>query len=348
MNTINAKTLAKRSLIFVILLCSALQILHTEPICCICLGEMDPDVELVGKRPHTTPCGHTYHYACLKSWLEVRAICPEIDCVKPVSMESVDDALSKEPVRYPRCSICLTKIDPKIKRGENRAHVTECNHAFHIGCIGNWLSQREVCPLCQTKVLQTSVPPIIPGIINSTTRTLRSGRLKYPDAKLVYTDANLELFRRRILDQIRCDPDRGIDISMLRRKDLVIPSDFFNGMEDNIVSIGILGCKLKTFPIAICNLHNLGCLCLSYNKILTIPAEIVLLQKLHRLDINHNFLIGIPEELGYMPELKTISLRANPKLKKLPESLIPQISLQRKQGYIYCIGCDHLFPSVSV
>ena len=41
------------------------------------------------------------------------------------------------------CSICLKKSDSDIVRE------LKCNHVFHIGCIDEWLSNHNTCPLCK-------------------------------------------------------------------------------------------------------------------------------------------------------------------------------------------------------
>ncbi|KAL1195601.1 putative RING-H2 finger protein ATL12 [Cardamine amara subsp. amara] len=46
------------------------------------------------------------------------------------------------------CSVCLSKFeDVEILR-----LLPKCRHAFHIGCIDQWLEQHATCPLCRNKV----------------------------------------------------------------------------------------------------------------------------------------------------------------------------------------------------
>ncbi len=52
------------------------------------------------------------------------------------------------------CHICLREYTGKCK-----VHVLpNCKHVFHSRCIGEWLRQRNLCPLCRTPVLP--VPPL--------------------------------------------------------------------------------------------------------------------------------------------------------------------------------------------
>ncbi|EOA32940.1 hypothetical protein CARUB_v10016268mg [Capsella rubella] len=46
------------------------------------------------------------------------------------------------------CSVCLSKFeDVEILR-----LLPKCRHAFHIGCIDQWLEQHATCPLCRNRV----------------------------------------------------------------------------------------------------------------------------------------------------------------------------------------------------
>ncbi|XP_006408917.2 putative RING-H2 finger protein ATL12 [Eutrema salsugineum] len=46
------------------------------------------------------------------------------------------------------CSVCLSKFeDVEILR-----LLPKCKHAFHIGCIDQWLEQHATCPLCRNRV----------------------------------------------------------------------------------------------------------------------------------------------------------------------------------------------------
>ena len=59
------------------------------------------------------------------------------------------------------CPICRTHLmEPCIdcQANQNSAQVKECgiawgrcNHAFHHHCIGRWLKQKSVCPLCNAE-----------------------------------------------------------------------------------------------------------------------------------------------------------------------------------------------------
>ena len=44
---------------------------ENEDCCTICLESFEPRQEV-----RTTPCSHTFHVACIDSWLEIRNVCP--------------------------------------------------------------------------------------------------------------------------------------------------------------------------------------------------------------------------------------------------------------------------------
>ena len=45
------------------------------------------------------------------------------------------------------CAVCLEEID----RAKSCVNLS-CTHAFHKACIGQWLEQKESCPLCRKNV----------------------------------------------------------------------------------------------------------------------------------------------------------------------------------------------------
>ncbi|CAA7409848.1 unnamed protein product [Spirodela intermedia] len=42
------------------------------------------------------------------------------------------------------CRICQEDYD----EGEDIGMLS-CGHAFHVACVGRWLTQRNVCPICR-------------------------------------------------------------------------------------------------------------------------------------------------------------------------------------------------------
>ncbi|VFQ63050.1 unnamed protein product [Cuscuta campestris] len=46
------------------------------------------------------------------------------------------------------CAVCLSRFeDPEILR-----LLPKCKHAFHVGCIDQWLQKHSTCPLCRHKI----------------------------------------------------------------------------------------------------------------------------------------------------------------------------------------------------
>jgi hypothetical protein len=46
------------------------------------------------------------------------------------------------------CSICLMDYEP----GEELMGLPLCGHTYHSACIGKWLAQQGVCPICRTDI----------------------------------------------------------------------------------------------------------------------------------------------------------------------------------------------------
>ncbi|XP_010447908.1 PREDICTED: E3 ubiquitin-protein ligase ATL42 [Camelina sativa] len=54
------------------------------------------------------------------------------------------------------CSVCLSKFESV----EILRLLPKCRHAFHIGCIDQWLEQHATCPLCRDKVSMEEDPSV--------------------------------------------------------------------------------------------------------------------------------------------------------------------------------------------
>ena len=50
------------------------------------------------------------------------------------------------------CSIC----QKNYKIGDEIAK-SRCKHNFHISCLGTWLSKKDTCPVCRSKVNRDDV-----------------------------------------------------------------------------------------------------------------------------------------------------------------------------------------------
>uniref|UniRef100_J3L343 RING-type E3 ubiquitin transferase n=2 Tax=Oryza brachyantha TaxID=4533 RepID=J3L343_ORYBR len=62
---------------------------------------------------------------------------------------------SFDPFRYPtemekKCSICQEEFEANEEMGK-----LDCGHSYHVYCIKQWLSQKNVCPVCKTAVTKT-------------------------------------------------------------------------------------------------------------------------------------------------------------------------------------------------
>lgn len=49
------------------------------------------------------------------------------------------------------CVICMLPIH-EGRDEEDRHMITPCNHAFHSGCLTNWLNIKEECPTCRARL----------------------------------------------------------------------------------------------------------------------------------------------------------------------------------------------------
>jgi hypothetical protein len=55
-------------------------------------------------------------------------------CVYPIPAEEIEDKL---------CSICLEEL-----KDVRRICKTKCNHYYCEGCLKDWLTVKQVCPMC--------------------------------------------------------------------------------------------------------------------------------------------------------------------------------------------------------
>jgi hypothetical protein len=55
---------------------------------------------------------------------------------------------SKFQGKVDTCSICLSDFE----KDEEIRKIERCEHTFHVGCIDEWLTQKAVCPNCNTKL----------------------------------------------------------------------------------------------------------------------------------------------------------------------------------------------------
>ena len=53
------------------------------------------------------------------------------------------------------CSICLCSMNKT-----RLSTLKKCPHVFHIGCITEWLSEHETCPICRKKAEQIKGPKV--------------------------------------------------------------------------------------------------------------------------------------------------------------------------------------------
>ncbi|KAG7636766.1 putative RING-H2 finger protein ATL12 [Arabidopsis thaliana] len=77
------------------------------------------------------------------------------------------------------CSVCLSKFeDVEILR-----LLPKCRHAFHIGCIDQWLEQHATCPLCRNRV---NIEDDLSVLGNSSTslRILNQSETREEDSRL--------------------------------------------------------------------------------------------------------------------------------------------------------------------
>uniref|UniRef100_A0A0D9YDH7 RING-type E3 ubiquitin transferase n=1 Tax=Oryza glumipatula TaxID=40148 RepID=A0A0D9YDH7_9ORYZ len=49
-----------------------------------------------------------------------------------------------------KCSICQEEFEANEEMGR-----LDCGHSYHVYCIKQWLSQKNVCPVCKTAVTKT-------------------------------------------------------------------------------------------------------------------------------------------------------------------------------------------------
>ncbi|CAA7031005.1 unnamed protein product [Microthlaspi erraticum] len=59
--------------------------------------------------------------------------------------ESTFTASADSPCYSTECAVCLTKFS----EGEEIWVLPMCSHAFHVACIGKWLTYSSSCPSCR-------------------------------------------------------------------------------------------------------------------------------------------------------------------------------------------------------
>mmetsp|Transcript_18557 Transcript_18557/g.33529 ORF Transcript_18557/g.33529 Transcript_18557/m.33529 type:complete len:121 (-) Transcript_18557:898-1260(-) len=63
------------------------------------------------------------------------------------TMASVERLPHVEATAAHSCCICLEFVEPPAV-----VTVLPCNHAFHSGCVDNWLQYKPCCPLCKEEL----------------------------------------------------------------------------------------------------------------------------------------------------------------------------------------------------
>ncbi|CAL9223688.1 unnamed protein product [Arabidopsis halleri] len=77
------------------------------------------------------------------------------------------------------CSVCLSKFeDVEILR-----LLPKCRHAFHIGCIDQWLEQHATCPLCRNRVNIEGDLSVL-GNSSSSLRIMNQSETREEDSRL--------------------------------------------------------------------------------------------------------------------------------------------------------------------
>ena len=56
---------------------------------------------------------------------------------------------NKSSYKMIECIICLTDYTENNKYSE-----LYCGHTYHTSCIKKWMNYREICPLCNTKLIK--------------------------------------------------------------------------------------------------------------------------------------------------------------------------------------------------
>ncbi|CAN6361921.1 unnamed protein product [Urochloa humidicola] len=77
--------------------------------------------------------------------------------VYSASTEKNEEAAAETPAGgsdAARCAVCQADY----AEGDELRRLPECGHAFHRGCIDQWLRRRPTCPVCRA-----SPPPPSPG-----------------------------------------------------------------------------------------------------------------------------------------------------------------------------------------
>jgi hypothetical protein len=88
--------------------------------------------------------------ACFRRWRSATAAERILDSVSDVPYLPLPDQQASSS-----CVICIAEYG----RGEGRFVMQGCGHAFHRGCIAEWLRQgKTTCPICRATAIVV-VPP---------------------------------------------------------------------------------------------------------------------------------------------------------------------------------------------
>ncbi|KAF8094316.1 hypothetical protein N665_0365s0004 [Sinapis alba] len=93
------------------------------------------------------------------------------------------------------CSVCLSKFESV----EILRLLPKCRHAFHIGCIDQWLEQHATCPLCRNRV---SIEEESSVYVNSFRFLNESGRREDSSLELYIEREEEEERRRRQREEV--------------------------------------------------------------------------------------------------------------------------------------------------
>ncbi|KAG2319374.1 hypothetical protein Bca52824_012587 [Brassica carinata] len=93
------------------------------------------------------------------------------------------------------CSVCLSKFESV----EILRLLPKCRHAFHIGCIDQWLEQHATCPLCRNRVSMEEESSVC---VNSFRFLNESGRREDTSLELYIEREEEEERRRRQREEV--------------------------------------------------------------------------------------------------------------------------------------------------
>jgi len=58
------------------------------------------------------------------------------------------------------CAICLGNLNEK----EKKTVVLQCNHTYHIECVGSWFeNDKDTCPVCRDRVSRSVMMQVAPA-----------------------------------------------------------------------------------------------------------------------------------------------------------------------------------------